>query len=135
MTADIQAIQQGLADAAASITGLRCFPSLPDAINPPTFAPVSLTIDYNQTFSDLMAIQLECGLYVSTGDTLTGRKALAGYLAPAGTGSLPAALETDRTLSGACRTMDVVRVRGAYSLYSIGGAEYLGAVFEVSVWA
>lgn len=132
---DFQAIQTGLATAAATISGLRTFSTLPGAINPPTFAPVELDLSYDQTFSGLTQTLFTCGLYVSAGDDPTGRVALAGYLAPTGTGSVKAALESDKTLGGVSKTLVVERVRGAYRLYNIGGTDYLGATFDVRVWA
>lgn len=136
---DVQAIQQGLATAAATISGLKTMPSLPDAINPPLFAVTELDLDYNQTFAGgsfgMVETLFSCGLYVSRGDSEAGRAALVGFMAPSGSSSIPAALQTDRTLGGACRTLIVERVRGAYRLYTIGTIDYLGAVFDVRVWS
>lgn len=132
---DVQAIQQGLANAADNITGLMAFPSLPDSIEPPVFAPIELEIEYHQSFGGLTQILFTCGVYVSRGDSTTGRAALVGYLAPSGSGSILAALEADKTLGGAAGTLVVERVRGAYRLYTIGGTDYLGANFDVRVWA
>lgn len=136
---DVQAIQAGLASAAGAITGLRTAPSLPDAINPPLFAVTELELDYNQTFAaggyGMVETLFSCGIYVSRGDSPTGRAALSGYLAPSGALSIPAALQVDRTLGGAASTLIVERVRGAYRLYTIGSIDYLGATFDVRVWS
>lgn len=136
---DIQSIQQGLANAAATIVGLQSAASLTDSITPPFFSPVEVDVEYNKTFAagsyGMVETLFSCGLYVSRGDSAAGRAALVGYLNPSGASSLPAALQSDRTLSGACRTLIVERVRGAYRLYTIGGIDYLGAVFDVRVWS
>lgn len=134
---DVQAIQQGLANAAATISGLRAFPTVPDAIEPPTFGVVELDIEYNKTYSTagLTETLFTCGLYVSAGYTDAGRIALVGYMAPTGSGSVKAAIESDKTLSGVAATLHVERVRGAYRLYEIGNINYLGALFDVRVWA
>lgn len=133
---DVEQIQQGLATAAATITGLRTFPQLPGAIEPPTFAPVEVEMAYHQTFSPsrgLTGLTVTCGVYAP--DTDQGRKLLVGYLAETGSGSIPAALEADKTLGGKAKQLIVRRVRGAYRLYEIGGVDYLGALLDVEVWA
>lgn len=132
---DIEAIQAGFATAANTITGLRGYPSLPGAINPPAAAPTEFEMTYHQSFGGLSDIMFTIGVFTSKGDTDTGRKALMGFLAPSGPGSLPAAFEADKTLGGSCKTLIVRRVRGAYRLYEIAGTEYLGALLDVEVWA
>lgn len=132
---DIQAIQQALADAAGAITGLNTFPSLPDAIEPPTFAPIELELTYHRTFGNLSEILFTCGIYVSRGDSETGRALLVGYLAESGDTSIAAALEADQTLGGAAKALVVERARGAYRLYTIAGTDYLGTNFDVRVWS
>lgn len=132
---DIQAIQQGLATAASNINGLRGFASLPGSLVPPVFAPIDVEADYNQTFSNSMTlVQFTCAVYVSNGYTAVGAAALVGYIAPSGSSSIKAALESDRTLGGVAKTLNVDRVRGAYRIYTVGNADYLGALFEVRVW-
>jgi hypothetical protein len=138
---DVEAISEALAAAVDGTTGsdavttLRGYASLPEAINPPVLAPTEFELAYHQSFGGLVEATFTCGLFTSRGDTPTGRKLLLGYLAPSGSSSLPAALETDKTLGGACKQLVVRRVRGAYRLYQIGGVEYLGALLDVGVWA
>jgi hypothetical protein len=135
---DVEAIHEGLATAAEVISGLRCYASLPGAINPPVFAPTEVEIAYHQTFSSvggMSAVSFSCGIFTSIGDTDAGRKLLMGYLAETGSNSLLQAIEADRTLGGACKTLKVVRARGAYRLYLIGDTYYLGSVLDVAVWA
>lgn len=138
---DIAAIQQGLATAAATITGLNTFPALPESLNAtPAFAVVEFDLSYDQTFAGgqygMVETLFSCGVYTSRGgDAQADRSALVAFLNPSGASSIKAALEADRTLGGACRTLIVERVRGAYRLYTIGGTDYLGAVFDVRVWS
>lgn len=133
---DVEAIQQGLANAADTITGLRCFPALPGSINPPTFAVVEFELGYHGTFSPargLTEVTFTCGVYASDSDQ--GRKQLLPFLTETGATSIPAALEADKTLGGMAKTLVVQRVRGAYRLYEVGGTDYLGAMIDVKVWA
>lgn len=133
---DVELIQQGLANAADTVSGLRCYPALPGAIVPPTFAPVEFELDYHQTFSSaggLTQLTFTCGVYNTDSDA--GRKQLLPFLAEAGSSSIRAALESDKTLGGACKTLVVQRVRGAYRIYEVGDTPYLGAMIDVRVWA
>lgn len=140
---DMEAIHQGFANAtngfAVTIGSqtfqLRSYPSLPGAINPPVLAPVEFTMDYHQTFGaggGLLATVFTLGLFTSLGDTDAGRKMLNAFLNPS---ALLVTVEADKTLGGACKTLKMDRTRGAYRLYTIGGAEYLGAMIDVKVWA
>lgn len=133
---DIELIQQALADAADTIAGLRCYPVLPGSINPPTFAVTEFELAYHGTFSatrGLTEITFTCGVFAS--DDERGRKQLLPFLAETGSSSVPAALESDKTLGGKCKQLVVQRVRGAYRLYEVGGTDYLGAMIDVKVWA
>lgn len=134
---DYLAIHRGIAAAAGTITGLRTGVKLADIVNPPYFAPVEHEIAYQQTFgtSGLTETLFTCNLFVSRGDTDTGQALLVEYLNPAGSTSIRAAIETDRTLGGTCKTLIVERVRGSGRLYQVGSTDYLGAVFDIRIWA
>jgi hypothetical protein len=131
---EVDAVFAGLAAAAGTIKGLRAHPFVPDGVTPPTFFPAELGIDYDQTFQGgLEAHLVTCRLLVARADDRAGQKNLQGYLKPRGTGSIKAALETDRTLGGACHDLHVRRCSG-YGMYEHPvGAFYLGAEFEVYV--
>jgi hypothetical protein len=138
VSADVEAIHEGLANAAGTLAGLHAYPSLPGAIEPPVFAPVEFEMDYHQTFGasgGLTQLDFSCGLFSSLGDNDAGRKILLQYLAPNGALSILGALESDKTLGGACSALIVKKVRGAYRLYEIGATMYLGAMIDVKVWA
>lgn len=133
---DLELIQQGLAAAADVITGLQCLPALHGVINPPTFAVVEFELDYHKTFGasrGLTEVSFTCGVYAPDSDE--GRKLLMPMLAETGASSVPAALETDKTLGGACKTLIVQRARGAYRLYTVGETDYIGSMIDVKVWA
>jgi hypothetical protein len=134
---DFLAIHQALATAAGTISGLRTAAKLGDAINPPFFAPIEHEIDYQQTFGipGMTQTVFTCGLFVSRGDTDAGQALLVEYLNPSGATSIRAALEADRRLGGTVYQLIVTRVRGSGRLYAVAGTDYLGAMFDVTVWA
>lgn len=129
-------VQIGLAAAVkAHVAGITPYATLPDSIAPPVFGCIEVEINYDQTFGHGLDVGLfSCGVYTSRGDTQTGRDKLADFTARSGAASIKAAIETDKTLGSRCKTLHVERVRGAYRLYTIGGIDYLGAVFETRVW-
>lgn len=136
---DPTAVQQGIATATSVITGLQTFAALPDAIDPPTLGTTEVEWTFDNTFRGsgygLVEAAYVVGVFVSRGDSDKGRSLLVDYLAPSGSSSIKAAIETDLTLGGACKTLIVERVRGAYRLYTVGGTDYLGALIDVRVWA
>lgn len=131
-------VQIGLAAAVkAHVAGITAYATLPDALGAaiPAFGCVEVEINYDQVFAHGLDMGLfSCGVYTSRGDTQTGRDKLADFTARSGATSIKAAIETDKTLGSRAKTLHVERVRGAYRLYTIGGIDYLGAVFETRVW-
>lgn len=143
---DVEAIHEGLGNAADGLAvtigdstfHLKGYPSLPGSITPPVFAPVEFAIDYHQTFGSTGGLSIpvfQCGLFTSLGGIDAGRKMLAAYIGTGSNSILMQALEADKTLGGACKQLIVKRVHGAYRYYTIAGADYLGAMVEVKVWA
>lgn len=136
MAVDIEAIHEGLATAASTVSGLRSYAALPAAINPPVFAVTEFELSYHGTFGStrgLTEFMFTCGVFSDDSDA--GRKVLLPFISPNGTSSVPAALESDKTLGGACKTLVVQRVRGAYRIYEVGNNSYIGAMIDVKVWA
>lgn len=129
---DISRVRQGIADAAASVAGLRCFGYVPDSITPPVFYAGEVEIDPEQTFGPMDKVQITCRVLVSRSDDRTGQKLLDGFLKRTGPTSIRAALAAARgapgqaALGGVCDDMHVRRIQG-YRLYRIGETAYFGA--------
>lgn len=133
---EVDDVQAAIADAVKTVPGiLQSLPTLPDAIDPPSFGCTELELDYNQSFGGLVITLYSFGLFTSRADDASGRSLLNTFLKPTGAASIKAAIEADRRLGGACSNLIVERVRGAYRLYGIGGNDYLGAIFDVRVWS
>lgn len=134
---DVAGIRQGIANAAATIPGLRGIPYLQDSIEPPAFVSGEVTLDFDKTFRRGVAGLVEGlflgRLYVSRTSDRSGQEKLDGYLLPTGDLSVMAAIEADRTLGGTCKTLHVERVHG-YGIYDVGGQSLLGAQFDIRVW-
>lgn len=130
---DLDAVAQGLADAAGQITGLAAFPYLPDSIPAPAFVVGDVRVDFDQTFGrGLDQAVITCQVLLGRADDKASQSALNGYLSGAGAPAVKAALETDGTLGGACDDVHVRRVIGR-RYYQVGDTQYVGAEFEVLV--
>lgn len=130
---DIKAVRQGLATNADSIAGLICLPYMPDAITPPMFFVAEYEIDFDRSFGrGLDEATFTCRALITHATDKQGQAKLDEYLAGSGAKSLKAALQTDRTLGGACDDSHVTRVYG-YGLYEHGTSQYYGAQLSVHV--
>lgn len=138
---DVQAIHDAVAAKVQPLPGvLQALASPAGSINPPTWMPYDLTMDYSQTFrtaarAGMVANTFTYAMFVSQGFTEMGATALNGYLAPDGPSSVKAALEADKKLGGVVLGLVLLHTRGAYRLYEIGNNNYLGVLFDVQIWA
>lgn len=126
-------IRDGLADAMGTISGLRTSATVPDYPRPPIaiVMPDRIVYDLNANrgadtyFFTIM-------LLVGRADDRAAQNNLDGYIV--GTGSIKAAVESDRTLGGVANTCRVTEM-GNYSSMSVGDTLYLAASFTVEVVA
>lgn len=134
---NVAGVRQAIADAAASIPGLRGMAFLRDSIEPPVFVSGEVTLDFDRTFRNggagLVEALITGRLYISRSDDRSGQDRLDSYLLPTGDLSIMAAIEADKTLGGNCKVLHVERVHG-YGIYDVGGTSYLGAQFDIRVW-
>lgn len=137
---DVSRVRQELANAAATITGLRCFGYVPDSVSPPCFFPAEVDIEPNQTFSGSDKAFVTCRVLVSRADDRSGQKLLDELLSRTGSKSVRAALIAARglpgqlALNGAADDLSIERIQG-YRQYQVGSAEetYFGAEIIVKV--
>ncbi|HEY7823331.1 MAG TPA: hypothetical protein VIG24_10875 [Acidimicrobiia bacterium] len=126
-------IRDGLADAMGTISGLRTSATVPDYPRPPIaiVMPDRIVYDLNANrgadtyFFTIM-------LLVGRADDRAAQNNLDAYIV--GTGSIKAAVESDRTLGGVANTCRVTEM-GNYSSMSVGDTLYLAASFTVEVVA
>lgn len=137
---DIQSVREGLRDAAAAVSGLRCHDYVPGSISPPTFFIAEEEIVFDLAMGrNLDTAIFTCLLMTSMGANRSGQQALTPYLAGSGPKSIKAALEAARgapgslALSGAADDLRVESLRG-HQVSEVGGTEYWSATFTVRVW-
>jgi len=135
MTVTVGALRAGLATNLARITGLRASAIQPDNPTPPQAIIFPTSITFDRTFKrGLDEYAFTITLIAGRQDARNGQAIMDGYCAPTGTGSIKTAIESDKTLGGACQTLRVTEL-SAYGSTSIGDTIYLTADFTVIVYA
>ena len=135
MSVTVSQIRAGLATNLATVTGAQI--SSYQLANPttPAFAIFPAATEYNQAMArglDKWTFTVQA--IVSAAVDQNGQQQLDEYLAPTGSTSVRAALETDRTLAGVVQNLVVTRVSG-YVLYADAQPPALGCEWTVDVWA
>lgn len=126
-------VRAGLGTALDTITGLRAFDYVPDSLSPPAAVVEPLEIDYDE------AMQRGLDVYRAYILVIVGRMSdrssqdrLDAYVAGSGASSVKAALESDKTLGGACSTLQVTSARPREVVVS--GVNMIAYRFEVTIY-
>jgi hypothetical protein len=128
-------IRNGLATNLGTIPGLRTSAELIDNPSPPV-ALVNLdSIEYDQAYqSGLTLYTFTITVIVGRAAERTMQRKLDSYMFPDGEQSVKVAVESDRTLSGACQDLRVTSA-GSVGSITINDQTYLAAEFTVTVYA
>ena len=129
----ISDIREGIKKNLSAIDGMRTYDLVPDVIVPPcvVLGQLDFTFDLNNA-RGLDQANLDVFVIVQRFSERTGQDKLDKYLAGSGDCSIKAAIESDRTLGGAC---DTLRVTSAESgTYQMGDIDYLSYRYRLTVW-
>lgn len=129
----ISDIREGIKQNLSAIEGLRAYDLIPDVIVPPcvVVGQLDFTFDLNNA-RGLDQANLDVFVIVQRFSERTGQGKLDAYLAGSGDNSIKAAIESDRTLDGAC---DTLRVTSAESgTYQMGDIDYLSYRYRLTIW-
>lgn len=133
---NIASIRAGLKTRLATITGLRCYETIPDQFSPPAAIvgmPTSINFDF--TFARATdRITYPVRLLVAKATDRSAQERLEQYLDGSGALSVKAAIEGDPSLGGAANVTRVLSAQGL-GVYDMGGVSYLGCDFTVEVIA
>jgi hypothetical protein len=135
MAGSLSDIKQGLADRLKTVPGLRVAAQIPEQVNPPmavvTRASVNYHLDMRGGLTEwTMQVQLLAGRMADQ----QAQRTIDGWLSYDGRSSIRAAIEADGTLGGAAQT-SIVTDADALTSIQVGDSEYLGVVFNVTVYA
>jgi len=126
-------VRQGLATALDTITGLRCFDYVPDSLSVPAGVVEPLEIDYDRAMGN-GADYYRAFILIIVGrmSDRSSQDRLDAYLVPTGAASVKAAIEADRTLGGACSTLNVTSALPREVVVS--GVDMIAYRFEVDIY-
>lgn len=101
-------VRTNLKTALTAITGLRCYDTIPDSINVPGAVVGQLDFAFDTTMArGFDTASVEVLLIVGRMSERSAQNKLDGYLSGSGSTSIKAAIEVDKTLSGAVQTLRV----------------------------
>lgn len=138
-TYSISAIRTALANAVATITGVRAVAYIADQVTPPAggiFAivrPGEPLADYDMTMGrGCDALNFVITIFTEYVNERTASDVLDSFLAGSGSTSIKTAIESDTTLGGIVSYAKVRRA-GNYGLEKFGEIDYLSIEFYVEV--
>lgn len=127
-------VRDGLVARLQLIPELAAERTWPGQINPPT-AIVRITgIDYAESFDQMNLYHAEIVLAVRVAQLATGFEDLDLYVDPTGERAISFIVEGDQALGGVAEIVNVLRMHD-YGDLMLGGATYLGAIFDVDIYA
>jgi hypothetical protein len=126
-------IREGLKNNLKDIDGLRIYDIMPDVVTPPCaiVGQLDFTFDLNNS-RGLDQANLDIFVIVQRFSERSGLENLDKYLAGSGSYSIKAAIETDKTLGGACNTLRVTSAESG--TYVSGDVEFLSYRYRLTVW-
>lgn len=126
-------VRSGLKANLEAIRGLRVKDLMPDIVTPPLaiVGQLDFTFDLNNA-RGLDQANLDVFLVVQRFSERTAQQNLDKYLSGSGPYSVKEAIESDRTLGGAC---DTLRVTSAESgTYTSNDIDYISYRYRLTVW-
>lgn len=137
MSTSVATVRDGLKANLTTVSGLQCYDTVPDKPEPPCAAvqPDPSGFMFRETMGKgVIRFSFVVTVLVQRVVDDAGQDKLDGYLNPAGSGSVWAAIESDITLGGAASNAAVQMVR-QYGEFIYNDISYLGAEFVVGVLA
>jgi hypothetical protein len=129
-------VRDNLKTALATISGMRCLDTVPDSVNIPTNGAVAIVGMLDLTFDFTLNRGFDsatCSILVIVGrmSESAAQDRLDAYLASSGSSSVKAAIEADKTLSGAVQTLRVTQATSG--MITVANIDYLSYRYEVTL--
>ena len=120
-----------------TVSGFRAYDRLPASPEAPCAVvfPMDPFIQRSTMHKGFMELHYAVTVLASKADAEKGQSALDGYLATSGASSVWAAIESDKSLNGACDDCTVMEVTKYTSNWDVGGIMYFGCQLGVRVLA
>lgn len=126
-------IREGLKNNLSDIDNLRCYDLVPDVLVPPcaVIGQLDFTFDLNNA-RGLDQANLDVFVIVQRFSERTGQDKLDKFLSGSGDFSIKAAIESDKTLSGACNTLRVTSAESG--TYQMSDVDYLSYRYRITIY-
>lgn len=126
-------VREGLKKNLQEIDGLRVYDIIPDVVVPPSaiVGQLDFTFDLNNS-RGLDQANVDIFVIVQRFSERSGIQNLDKYLSGSGDYSIKQAIESDRTLDGACNTLRVTSAESG--TYTSGDVDYLSYRYRVTIW-
>ena len=132
----METLREALAANLAGITGLQQSAYMLGNPTPPCAEVMPASIEYDKAMQrGLDTVNFTVRVYVGTTTDIGAQKRLDVMLDPAGSNSVKAAVESDRTLGGAAASLRVKSCSGYRIYQNQAGGPLLGAEWAVEVLA
>lgn len=125
-------VRDNLKTQLATISGMRCYDTIPDSINVPAAIVGMLDFEFDMTMLR-GADKATLDIIVVTGrmSERSAQNALDSYLSGSGATSVKTVVEANPTLSGACQTLRVTTATSG--TLQVGGIDYLAYRFRTEL--
>ena len=126
-------VREGLKANLKNIADLRVFDIMPDVVTPPSaiVGQLDFTFDLNNS-RGLDQANVDIFMIVQRFSERSGIQNLDKYLSGSGDYSIKQAIESDRTLGGACNTLRVTSAESG--TFTSGDVDYLSYRYRVTIW-
>ena len=126
-------VREGLKNNLKNIDDLRIYDIMPDVVVPPSaiVGQLDFTFDLNNS-RGLDQANVDVYVIVQRFSERSGMQNLDKFLSGSGNYSIKQAIESDRTLGGACNTLRVTSAESG--TYTSGDVDYLSYRYRVTIW-
>lgn len=126
-------VREGLKNNLKNIDDLRIYDIMPDVVVPPSaiIGQLDFTFDLNNS-RGLDQANVDVYVIVQRFSERSGMQNLDKFLSGSGNYSIKQAIESDRTLGGACNTLRVTSAESG--TYTSGDVDYLSYRYRVTIW-
>jgi len=126
-------VKTGLQTALTAITGLRCYDNVPDGLAPPAAVIEPFEVDFHEAMSNgVTTYRAFILVIVGRMSERAAQDKLDTFLATTGSASIKARLETDRTLGGACSSLNVTTATPR--TVTVSGIDMIAYRYEMEVY-
>jgi hypothetical protein len=126
-------VREGLKANLKNISDLRIYDIMPDVVVPPSaiIGQLDFTFDLNNS-RGLDQSNVDIFVIVQRFSERSGIQNLDKYLSGSGDQSIKQAIESDRTLGGACNTLRVTSAESG--TFTSGDVDFLSYRYRVTIW-